>query len=445
VSDGKVDSSNSRIGHRLDRPFLRVLGLIFAGGLTLRVLYVLVATRHEATGPSDVLWYEAESLQLVKGHFFPGPTANHPPLTSFAITPVTYLFGLHPGQTPQRLTMAVLGALVVLVVGYLGRIVAGPSVGLIAAGVAAVYPNMWIYNGIVLSETLTILMVALILLMTYRMLAAPTWLNATLLGLGCGLEMLVRPETILLLPFLLIPAALACKSLSPAGRMKLAAIGVLVACITIGPWVGRNLVSFTDTTFLSTNGGSVVDGANCQQTYQGPSIGSWNFACAHQLRPMLSPSAVADESVVSTRQLANGVWYMEHHLSQLPLVVLAREGRVWELFDPIQGVDYEEHHDTHAALPFAFAGLFMYYLLLPAAVFGVVALRRRRTSSWPLLVPVVLVTAITAVTYGIVRFRAEAEVSLVVLAAVGLEASWSRWVRRTEPERVAERLEVARP
>ena len=56
---------------------------------------------------------------------------------------------------------------------------------------------------------------------------------------------------------------------------------------------------------------------------------------------------------------------------------------------------------------------------------------------WSLLVSVGAVTVIAAMSYGIVRFRAEFEVSLVVLAgagilaaAEGLAAAWSKRFRR---------------
>jgi hypothetical protein len=60
----------------------------------------------------------------------------------------------------------------------------------------------------------------------------------------------------------------------------------------------------------------------------------------------------------------------------------------------------------------------------------VVLLRRRGTTQWPLLVPFALVTILAAVAYGIPRFRVPAEVSLVVLAAVAVDAAWERWGAR---------------
>ncbi len=392
----------------------------------LRMIYVLVVTRHEDTKLYDSLWYEVQGFTLSRGHFFPvpfghGPDAAHPPLTAIAITPVTYLFGLHPGETPQRLTMAVLGALVVLCVGLLGRSLAGPRVGLVAAAVAALYPNMWIPNGIVMSETLTMLVIALVLIATYRLLRAPGWANAALLGLGCGAEMLVRAEAVLLVPFLLVPAALACKGVRWSSRLGLVAVGVLAVGLSAGPWVGRNLVSFRDTTILSTEVGPVLLGANCPQTYYGPSLGGWSLDCSLKVRP------AQDQSVESTRQFDAAKTYIAHHLGRLPVAVMARVGRLWDLYEPLQMV----HVDVNEGrpVPASFAGLFAYYALLPAAALGIVAMRRRRVPLWPLLVPAVVVTLSSAIGFGQVRFRAEFEVSLVLLAATGFVAAW-RWSTR---------------
>ncbi len=81
-------------------------------------------------------------------------------------------------------------------------------------------------------------------------------------------------------------------------------------------------------------------------------------------------------------------------------------------------------------VPASRAGLFAYYALLPAAVIGIVAMRRRRVTLWPLLVPALVVTLSSMVGFGQVRFRAEFEVSLVVLAATGLVGAWSWCTRR---------------
>ena len=131
--------------------------------------------------------------------------------------------------------MALLGAVAVGVIGWLAAVVAGPRVGLIAAFVAAVYPNLWIPSAIVMSETLAVLITALLLLATYRMLGRPSWVSAVLLGLGCGAAALTRSELAAFVPLLLIPAVRVTRGLSGRARPGLGALGVVVAGLVVAP------------------------------------------------------------------------------------------------------------------------------------------------------------------------------------------------------------------
>jgi asparagine N-glycosylation enzyme membrane subunit Stt3 len=76
-------------------------------------------------------------------------------------------------------------------------------------------------------------------------------------------------------------------------------------------------------------------------------------------------------------------------------------------------------------------GLVAFYPTLIGAVAGAVVLwrRRRRAELWVLLVPAVAVTFGAAISYGQTRFRAAAEPSLAILAAVAGVALVS-WLRR---------------
>ncbi|MGP0031344.1 MAG: ArnT family glycosyltransferase [Acidimicrobiales bacterium] len=423
-------------------PFWPTLLAVTGFALAIRVVYVLVFTSREAPRIYDSLWYNAEAVYMTRGHFFPvifghGPSAAHPPLTSLAIVPATYLFGFHAGEVPQRLTMAVLGVVVVVLVGLLGRSVAGPRVGIVAAVLASVYPNMWMPNGIVMSETLSMLLMALILLGVYRLLREPTAWHAALVGLACGLEILDRAELALFVPLILIPAALACRTVRWRRRVGLAGLGVAVCLVTVMPWVGRNLVSFHDTTLVSTGEGLVLLGANCPQTYYGADIGTWSLRCAQP------PGLSGDESERSAERQQRATHYVSRHESRLPVVMVARVARLWDLYMPVQMArdDVAEGRPEGAAL----AGLVMYYALLPLAGLGMAHLRRRRLVQWPLLVPAVALTVVAALSYGIVRFRAPFEVCLVILAAAGIDAvaGWhhrrraTRSVREPQPDRRA--------
>jgi uncharacterized membrane protein YfcA len=65
-------------------------------------------------------------------------------------------------------------------------------------------------------------------------------------------------------------------------------------------------------------------------------------------------------------------------------------------------------------------------LALPFAVAGAVRLRRRSVLLLPLLLFLAAVALVVGVTFGSVQYRAPAEVPIVVLAAVGVDALWDR-------------------
>jgi hypothetical protein len=117
-----------------------------------------------------------------------------------------------------------------------------------------------------------------------------------------------------------------------------------------------------------------------------------------------------------------------HHADRLPVVVLARVAREWDLYKPVQmaHVEVGEGRPLAASL----AGLGFYYALLPFAVVGIVILRRRRIDQWFLLVPAGVVTLVSALVYALVRFRAPFEVCLVVLAAPAMVLLAQRLTRR---------------
>jgi hypothetical protein len=114
-------------------------------------------------------------------------------------------------------------------------------------------------------------------------------------------------------------------------------------------------------------------------------------------------------------------------------VVLARIGREWDFYQPIQEADFSVNEGR--PVPASLAGLGFYYALLPLGIAGMVILRRRGIHQWFLLVPAGVVTVVSALVYGLVRFRAPFEVCLVVLAAPPL-ALFGHWLgHRTDRDR----------
>ncbi|MGH9249137.1 MAG: glycosyl transferase, partial [Acidimicrobiales bacterium] len=67
------------------------------------------------------------------------------------------------------------------------------------------------------------------------------------------------------------------------------------------------------------------------------------------------------------------------------------------------------------------AALFAYWGLVPIAVLGGVAARRRQIPIQPLLAFPLMVLLSVALTIGAVRYRAPAEIPLVLLAAFAID------------------------
>jgi 4-amino-4-deoxy-L-arabinose transferase-like glycosyltransferase len=403
-----------------DRAILKRLLLVIVLALALRVTYVGAVTRHDHQ-LYDAFWYTigADTFGQGKGPIVPvftlprRPSAEHPPLTSIILAPVARL--THGDETAMRFTMAFLGCIVVLEVGLIAREIAGDRAGLIAAGLASIYPNLWVNDGLIMSETITALVVALAILLLYRFTHRPSLRLAMAIGFSSGLGMLTRAEIGLMLPLVIVPTFLLTAVVTVRRRLACVGIAIVVAVVTISPWVIRNLTTFDRPVFLSTGVGPALLGANCAKTYSGRLLGYWDPYCG-----VAGVPRSGDPSVYSENQRRRAFEYMSTHPGGLARASLARVGRVWSLYRPLQMARINRREGRPEGV--SILGFAFFYLLLPLAVVGALVLHRRGVTLVPLLGQFALVTLTALAFYGIVRFRVPAEVSTLVLAAITLDA-----------------------
>jgi 4-amino-4-deoxy-L-arabinose transferase-like glycosyltransferase len=406
-----------------DRRFWRILLLIALAAFAVRIAYVAFAKTNQPIR-GDQLFYNAEANRMADGDLFiepfdphpppligQDPAADHPPLTVMVLTPVSWV--TDHNLVAQRVTMAVIGTAAVVVIGCLARRLAGNRAGWIAAGIAALYPNLWVNDGLIMSESLATLLVALALLYAYRFIREPKLWTAVALGGSCALAALTRAELILLVPLLAVPAALVARSGSSAQRWKLAGVGVVTSAVLIAPWVGYNLYRFEEPTFLSTNDGIALIGSNCDSVYFGDGIGLTDLKC-------LGGNPRGDQSVDSKIYRDRAFDYIRAHKQRAVVVGFARAGRTWSVFRPWDMVSYNKGEGREGWV--TILGLIAFYPLLIGAIAGWIVMRRRRRRVWPLLVPPLIVTIASVATYGQTRFRVPAEPSIVVLAAIAIAA-----------------------
>jgi 4-amino-4-deoxy-L-arabinose transferase-like glycosyltransferase len=401
-----------------------LLGLIAVAGLALRIAYVLITKNPRAIG-GDSFYYHHGANLLVDGRGFPDPIqllqfhhttpgAAHPPGYIVALA-IPSLFRLDTFLDHQ-IWSCIIGAGTVVVVGVAGREIAGPRVGLVAAFLAAAYPNMWFYDSVVMSETLIFFTTALTILIAYRFARRPSVGFAVALGVSVGVAALTRAESILLVPLLIVPLALWLRDVDVRRRLQLLAVATGTTLATIAPWVGYNLVRFEEPVYLSSNLELTLLSANCDDTYYGPFLGFWALRCGTQFVP-----PKGDASVQARFYRGKVREYVEDHKSRVPVVVLAREGRTWGFFNAGQQITIDQIEDKE--LNTSRIGLGMYYGFVALGVVGVVALRRRRVPLTPVLAVIGAVALTVGFVYGTTRFRAPAEISLVLLASVGIDAA----------------------
>ena len=413
----------------------------------IRVVYIFVE-RRDLEFSGDAFFYHEGANLLADGKGFISPyafqtgrevqAADHPPLYIVFLA-IPSLLRMTSTLT-HLLWSALLGTATVVVVGLVGRAVAGARAGIVAAFLAAVYPSMWAPDGALEAETLAMFTTALVLLFAYRFLRQPSWGWLAATGAAVGAAALSRSELILLVPLLLVPMALLAREIDWKQRWKWLGASALATLVVVAPWVGYNLTRFDRPVLLSSQFESLLASANCDTVYYGDFIGYFSIECAtrvarreHVLR--------ADESEQAAAFRSAAIDYAKGHLSRLPAVVGARVGRMVGLFEPEQQINLESllGGREYGVAKWSMHG---FYILALLSIVGAVVMRRRRTVPvYPLLAVLGTVLLTVIVTYANIRFRAPAEVVLAILGAVAIDAgivprflySGSREHRRVRP------------
>ncbi len=177
---------------------------------------------------------------------------------------------------------------------------------------------------------------------------------------------------------------------------------------------------------------------NCDATYHGPALGSFETqgmpgdprGCS-----ILGKTFSSDQTVADGQLRHAAVEYMRDHQGRIPVVVAARLDRTFNLFRPFAQVHVEAQRET--SLWILQLAMFSFWILTPLAIFGGVMARRRRIPIYPLVGFLVTVLISVSLTIGNVRYRAPAEIPIALLAAVGADELLRRWqAHRGERARV---------
>src|SRR3954451_14518660 len=317
-----------------------------------------------------------------------------------------------------RLAQAVLGTVVVALLGLVAWQLFGRRTALATMGLGAVFPPAIVLGGALLTETLfTALMLGAIVavLADRRAGGAARWLIAA--GVLCGLAVLTRSNA----PALMIPLLLAVGATGERplrARVGRAAALAAIAALVVAPWTIRNAAELDGFTPVSTEAGSALAGTYNEVTRHDPRWpGAWKPpARFRELAP--TRARVRGEEPAEQRALLHrSLRYMADHPGYVASVG-ARN--VWRL-SGLAGSDWWHFSGRTLSLPrwtatFGAIGFLVYLVLAVAGAFTATA---RSAPRWLWLMPALMLLSVMFVV-GETRFRAPIDPFVVLLAALAL-------------------------
>lgn len=401
--------------------------------LALVVRVALVLSTPHFTPQTDAADYDRIAVSLAQHNQFPsselapagGPTAFRGPLFPMAVAAVYKLVGVG-SQTARweaaRLFEALLGAISVALIGLIAARLWDRRVGLLAAGIAALYPPLVLIGSSVMTESLFIpLVLAAVLSALIQRDSARRRRWSVLTGVLVALAALSRSNGILLL----LPICLLVWSERPrlSWRSFRSPLVVLaVAIVTLVPWTIRNAHAFHTFVPITTESGYAVAGTyNTYAEHRTDYPALW-LPPVVEVQQLLAHHPSLDEAQISSRLNRTAIDYVDAHPAYVPKALYWNTLRLLDL----TGTGVERWAARYEAYPAWLASLSVYtfwavgLLALGGAIRGA---RRVPLAFW--LCPVVLLIP-SALFLGSTRYRSPADPFVVMLAAVALLAGWRK-------------------
>jgi 4-amino-4-deoxy-L-arabinose transferase-like glycosyltransferase len=424
------------------------IAVIVALALVVRVI-VIIATPH-FTPATDAREYDRTAVSLVtRGGFAPstatfhgGPTAIHPPLFPVVLAGVYKVVGV--GSTSARWVAgraleAILGALAVWLICLIGIRLFGAAAGLLAGGIAAVYPPLVLVGSTLMTEPLFIVLIlgAVLAALEHRESAHRLrW--AILSGVLIGASALTRGNGIVVA----IPLVFLVWNDRPrrSWRSLQAPLALLAAlALTLVPWTIRNLHAFHQLVPVTDETGYAIGGTYdsvSQSLSRYPAIWLPPFA---EIQRIDASDPTINEADMSSRLGSDGLRYIGEHPGSLLKTAYWNMRR---LLDVSPG--FERWFASSESYPpeLAVVSSYVFWLLLAGVAAGLFssAVRRRARAAPAALWWCPVVVVLVAIPFmGSTRYRSPADPFLVLAAGLVVSVvlarvrDWRRVRRRRDP------------
>ena len=412
------------------------LGLL---ALVIRLALVAATPGYVVTG--DARDYDVHAVSIAAGdgysdtYAYGRPTAFRPPGYPYFLAGVYRLTGVDRADAGLRIDAArvagaIVGTVVVGLVGLLAAQLAGAVVGLIALGLAAVYVPLITVGGSVMSEPLfAVFMLAALCAALELRRTGHRYRFAVLAGVMAGLAILTRANALVLL----LPLALAAWSVRP--RLSRAALGppavlCVVALLTVLPWTIRNAQEFGMFIPVSTQLGSAMAGTyNDAARADTRNPASWrSLKRVRDYAEFTSQIRRVPEPVLEKQLRSASLRYAREHPGYVLKVAWWNSVRTLDL------AGLQRSRATAAVIGIsrgaADAGVVCFWLFALLAAAGCLTPAARRTPVWIWVVPALMFLSVVFLVVETPRYRTAIDPFIVILAAMALASAGTRLARR---------------
>jgi 4-amino-4-deoxy-L-arabinose transferase-like glycosyltransferase len=406
--------------------FRRGLVVLTLAGLAARLLFMIL---EPATSPvaDEGMWLHWGTQAIPSDRIAFSPLELHfifhPPVYPYFIAALYVLFG---SLTAIKVAQCLLGATLALAVGRIGVVAFGERAGLVAAGIAAFYPELVWFSVHFWAETVFVVLLwwAFERLLEADARASARW--AAVAGLLWGLAVLTRETVLYFLPL----AAVWLAWRRPGGRRRAATL-IAATLLVVLPWTLRNWMIFHTFIPVSTAGALNLWQGNTYLSRQEVYEEYWSVHGRAQKYEHTRRRAI--ESIVERQPL----WIFEKFRDEMPAYWAAHGQPIVHIERGAYGTVSRSR--AVAAIVVVLAP---YLGVLALFVVGVAALPRGRPAVL-LLAFLVFYVLLHVAAHGYPRYRVPSLPVLFLVAGVGWTALWNRRISTLGARRLGVAAAVA--
>ncbi len=413
---------------RLDVVVTVPLIVIFCFALIIRVTYnFTVAAGYFPL--HDSLTYQSIAFHLVQEHCYclysHLPTVDRAPLWPFVIAIIDRLLG--PQDILVRLVLCLIGSGTCALLYLFARDLFGERIGIFAGIVGAIYPFLYVYDGLLYAESLYIFLLLAFCYMLYRMQRSPRLSLMITNGVLLGLLSLTRPNGIALLGLFVtwVGVMYRIKVLTWRTSLKSVLIVSLLSLIFIAPWTIRNYKVTHTLVPVAVGDGKVMLGAYNYETadpvYQhGYYAGVWIIPS--ESTPWIAAQfpkncARACEVMRDNTYKTAAFQWIEGHVSYMPFMFGQHFINVWEVVPQEADLATNRFPDRDSSRFVVAMMETITPIIFVLALLGLVVTSKRWRDLLFIYLMLLLTLAQSVIYYGIPRFRAPIEPMLILLAS----------------------------